>query len=265
MKTIQLTDMSRRYFERLGLPIDHTDYFCDDSVLRRLQYAHVTTIPYENLDILRGIPLPLDFQTQFEKIILHRRGGYCFELNGLFGGLLRDLGFSVTTYLSRMLRGQTGMAMRGHRVLRVTGAGGTFICDVGVGQQAPRYPLAFIDGLIQEQGSETYRIVRDDFFGWVIQDFHEGGWRPFYGFTEEVQHDIDFAMPSYYFEHAPGSIFNKARIVSIKTAEGRKTIDGWAFRHFEPTGVEETMISDRQQMSDVLSQHFNLDLPCESC
>ena len=265
MKAIQLNDQSRLYFKRLGLAVDGTDYFCDEAMLRRLQYAHVTTIPYENLDILRGIPLPLDYQSQYEKMILHRRGGYCFELNGLFGGLLRDLGFPVTTYVSRVLRGASGVTMRGHRILRVSCDDGTFLCDAGFGQQAPRYPLALVDGLIQEQFGETYRIIRDDVFGRVIQDLHEGAWRPLYGFTEEVQFDIDFVMPSYFFEHAAASIFNKARMVSIKTAAGRKTIDDWTFREFGAAGVAEITIGNRQEMSDVLNRHFGIDLPPESC
>lgn len=251
---------AQTYFHRLGLAETPDSAACDRAWLNRLQYAHVTRIPYENLDILSGKDLPMTLDGQFSKIILGRRGGYCFELNGLFAGLLQTVGYRITTYMGRYLRGETAIPMRRHRVIRTECADGTFICDVGVGQQAPRFPLALIPDLVQEQFGETYKITREPFLGWVVNDLYKGQWRRFYSFTEEEQLDIDFVMPSYYCEKSPDSIFNKTLMLSIKTDQGRKTIDGSTFRIFSQTGVHEEAIADPRQLIEILDLHFNIEI-----
>src|SRR6266436_9958960 len=65
--------------------------------LRLLQLAHLRAVPFENLSIHSGEPVVLDDRALFEKIVGRRRGGFCYELNGLFAALLRALGFQVTT------------------------------------------------------------------------------------------------------------------------------------------------------------------------
>ena len=131
MKPIILSEKTRKYLTRLGIDPSRDSLSCNSDLLYRLQYEHVTKIPYENIDILRGHPLPLDYDGQYDKMINHARGGYCFELNGLFGHLLADLGYAVTTFMSRYLRGETQIPMRRHRVIRAVCPDGTFLCDVG--------------------------------------------------------------------------------------------------------------------------------------
>ena len=125
-----------KYFERIGLEYDENAEL-NGEYLRKLQLAHVTAVPYENIDILRGTPLKLDDDSLFDKVVLRRRGGYCFELNGILAWLLRALGFGVTEYMGRFLRGEVGVPMRRHRVLKVEAADGVYMCDVGVGAKAP--------------------------------------------------------------------------------------------------------------------------------
>ena len=263
MKPIVLSEKTRHYLARLGIDPTTERLFCNRDLLIRLQYEHVTRIPYENIDILRGKPLPLDYDGQFDKMVNHARGGYCFELNGLFGHLLADLGYSVTTYMSRYLRGETQIPMRRHRVIQAVCADGAFLCDVGVGQPAPRQPLVFQSDLVQEQFGETYKLIREPFYGWTVMDLHQGSWRRFYSFTEEEQLDLDFVMPSYYCENAPDSIFRAGPMIAIKTSDGRKTIDGNTFRQFSPEGVVEKTLTGPAEMTDVLEKHFGIRLDDE--
>lgn len=264
MQSDLLTDSEiQLYFHRLGLDLPETPV-CDSKLLCRLQYAHVTQIPFENLDILSGIDLPMTREGQFKKVILGRRGGYCFELNGLFACLLESLGYRVTSYLGRYLRDQTGIPMRRHRVIRVECAEGTWLCDVAVGQHAPRLPLRLVPDLVQEQYGESYRFTREPFLGWVLYDQHNGQWRRFYSFTEEEQLDVDYVAPSFYCENAPDSIFNKAPMLSIKTEKGRKTLDGCTFRVFSPAGVHEEVITEPGRLIDILDSQFNLGVADET-
>lgn len=219
------------YFARLGLEMPEHPV-PDSALLRRLHYAHCTHVPYENLDILMGRPLSLEPEALFEKIVTHRRGGLCFELNGCFGTLLRELGYTVTDYAARYLRGETSLPMRRHRVLKVEATDGVWLCDVGIGQRCQREPIALTEGKEQTQFGETYRLEKEPFLGWVLWDLHNGVWNRFYSFTEEPQLNVDFDAPNFYCEKHPASPFNTVEMFALKTATGRITLDGNIYKEF---------------------------------
>lgn len=128
-----------RFFQRIGMDpqtkIENTVDF-----LGRVQNNCVLYIAYENLDILEGKPLVLTPDALYEKIVIRGRGGYCFELNGLLTHMFREMGFSVSERFARFLRGEQDIPMRRHRVTVVHMADGDYLCDIGVGQIAPRLP-----------------------------------------------------------------------------------------------------------------------------
>ena len=233
------------YFKRLGLEMPE-EIKPDSELLNKLHYAHCTTIPYENLDILRGVPLSMEPEALFDKIVTRGRGGYCFELNGLFGWLLRQLGYGVTDYAARYLRGESQLPMRRHRVLRVEATDGVWCCDVGIGEVCPRYPLRLEPGIEQSQFDECYRFDRDQLLGWVLMDRHKGQWRRFYSFTQEPQLDKDFIALSFYCEKHPDSPFIHQEMFSLKTAEGRVTLDGHTYKEFAGDRVTVKELSDRE-------------------
>lgn len=219
------------YFLRLGLKKPET-ITPDSALLKRLHYAHCTCIPYENLDMLRGIPTSLEEEALFRKIVTERRGGLCFELNGCFGNLLRALGYTVTDYAARYLRGESSLPMRRHRVLKVEATDGVWLCDVGIGERCQREPLALVEGLEQTQFGETYRLEKEPFLGWVLWENHKGQWGKFYAFTEEPQLTADFEALNFYCEKHPDSPFNKTEMFALKTKTGRITLDGHTYKTF---------------------------------
>lgn len=219
------------YFDRLGLELPE-ELIPDSRLLRRLHYAHCTHVPYENLDMLRGVPTTLEADALFDKIVTRRRGGLCFELNGSFGELLRALGYKVTDYAARYLRGESSLPMRRHRVLRVEATDGVWLCDVGIGERCQREPIALTEGLEQTQFGETYRLEKEPFLGWVLWDLHKGVWSRFYSFTEEPQLTADFIAPNFYCEKHPDSPFNITEMFALKTADGRITLDGHIYKEF---------------------------------
>ena len=221
-----------KYFKRIGLEMPET-IVPDGELLKKLHFAHCTTVPYENLDIIRGIPLRLDDEGLYQKVVEEGKGGYCFELNGLFAWLLRELGYKVTEYASRYLRGESSIPMRRHRVLRVEAADGVYCADVGIGEVCPRSPLKLVEGLEQPQFDECYRFDKDEFLGWVLMDLYKGQWRQFYSFTEEPQLPQDYVALSCYCEKHPDSPFIHAEMFSLKTATGRITLDGNVYKEFK--------------------------------
>src|SRR3954468_20653067 len=117
------------YFKRLG---DTGDRAPTLATLARLQYAHATAIPFENLDIHLGRPIRIDLESVTEKLVDHQRGGYCFEQNALFAAVLESLGFPVTRLAARVRLGRPGtITARTHMLLAVEADGRRWISDVG--------------------------------------------------------------------------------------------------------------------------------------
>ncbi len=247
-------DQITAYLKRIGLHEVSRNY----EGLKALQYHHFHSVPYENLDILAKKPVSLALPDLYSKVVERGRGGYCFELNGLFAWLLRSLGFQVTEHLGRFLRGESGMPMGRHRVLRVQCEEDCYICDVGVGSVAPLYPIRLTTEE-QRQGNELYRLTRHKLFGNVLEHFHHDEWVKVFSFTEEPAYASDFIAPSFYCEQAGDSIFNKTYMLHIWTKEGRTSFDGTDLKVFTKDGVVVRSLEEKE-ISGVLKEHFGLAL-----
>lgn len=250
----------KAYLERIGI---HEIPEATAASLAMIQKAHLRSVPYENLDILMKKPIELEAEKLYEKIVVNRRGGYCFEVNELLGWLLRGLGYEVRDLFGRFLRGETGIPMRRHHVLMVWAKDDDvpWILDVGVGSGSPNVPMRLVPGEEVQDGTVTYRFARDDFFGWVLEENKAAQWGPVYCFTEERQATIDFVTTSFWCEHAAESIFNKAAMVSLRTEDGRKTIDGDEARIFEGDQVEVRKIGSWEEKQTILKDWFGIVLP----
>ncbi|MEQ8154318.1 MAG: arylamine N-acetyltransferase [Clostridiaceae bacterium] len=228
--------------------------------LRKLQNAHLKSIPYENLDILNNIPLSLEKPDLFHKIIETRRGGYCFELNSLFCCLLKSLNFKVTNFLGRFIIGESSIQMRRHRILKVEAKDGTYLCDVGVRNESPRTALIFAENLLQTDGFSHYKFVKEDFWGWVLWQKEKGKeWTRLYGFTEEPQLDIDYIMPSFYCEKHPDSDMNKFMKISIFTDTGRVSlVDRTLIISDGANGLKQSTLERSEEIIEVLKKYFGI-------
>ncbi|GIO53628.1 arylamine N-acetyltransferase family protein [Paenibacillus cineris] len=247
------------YLDRIGFQ-GKLDNGAD--TLAELQHCHIYSVPYENLDILNGVPLSLDIRDLYDKIVVRRRGGYCFELNALFGWLLGELGFPVTHYFARFWRDEDNLPpKRRHHVLQVEAEGARYLCDVGVGGNVPGRPVLIKEHLEQPQGTECYRLDRDSFFGWQLMERKGEDWRLIYSFAEEPQLPRDYVMASFWCEHAPESIFRQGPMVFIRTSEGRNTVAGDEFRIF--AGKEVRILTPRtpEEKRDAFRQYFGIVLP----
>jgi len=234
--------------------------------LYALQSLHNERVPYENLDIMRGVPLSLEIPAIYDKVVTRGRGGYCFELNGLFAWLLRRVGYGVTEHFARYLRDEPALPMRRHRVLLVEAEGQTFLCDVGIGSCVPTFPLRFEMYLEQPQRSDVYRIVPDETLAYVLEEKRHGNtppaggvWLPLFSFTLEKQFGaMDFLSTSWTCESHPDSFFRKANMVSMRTPTGRKTLDGRTFKIFDGDSVTVTEAANDSEFNLLLKQYFGI-------
>ncbi len=231
--------------------------------LTEMQKQHLFYIPYENLDLLNGVALSLAPDDLFNKIILHRRGGYCFELQGLFCCLLRSLGYEVKQYAGRFMDEPGIIQMRRHRILVVTLADKRYVCDVGVRSESPRMPLQLTENLVQDDGISSYRYEKDPFYGWVLMQKEKGkAWKPLLGFTEEEQIDADYVMPSFYCEQHPDSTFNKFMKISVFTQDSNLSIVGKTFKIYRNARVEQSKeLHTNEEAVKLLKDEFGIHVP----
>ncbi len=232
------------YLDRIGCT--HSDV--SKSSLDALLHGHLCTVPYENLDILNNVPICLDTDALFDKIVRRHRGGYCFEVNRLFGELLRSLGYSVTDLSARYLRGESALPMRRHHVLKVGCPDGEFLCDVGVGEVIPAEAVPYLttESFVDSFGA-NFSFREDEALGHVLTESYKGSRRDVISFTEELWIKSDFETISFWCEHSPASIFNKDIILAIRQMPNtRITLSGNVLHRFCGDTFEEKVLNDAE-------------------
>lgn len=191
-------------------------------VLRALHRAHMLRVPFENLDIGLGRKIICDEETIIFKIVEQRRGGFCYELNGAFAALLRELGFEVTLLSARVARqdGSAGPEFD-HLTLKVD-LDEPWLADVGFGDSFLE-PLRLRVDIEQPQGRRKFRLVEER-STLHMEMADPDDWKPQYSFTLTPRRLGDFAGMCQYHQTSPESSFTQKRICSRATPEGRITL-----------------------------------------
>jgi N-hydroxyarylamine O-acetyltransferase len=219
---------------------------CTNRAFADLHVAHLMCIPFENLSIHSGERIQLDVDWLFDKLVTRRRGGFCYELNGLFAELLRALGHRVDLLAARVLNcdGTLGIPFD-HMCLRVDDV---WLADVGFGDNFV-VPLRLDSREVQYDGRRSFRIREDG--GLFLED--DG--RRVYTFELTPYALADFG-PGCEFHQSPASHFTKGRVVSRVTPQGRITLRQDRLITTDLAGVKtETPVGDWQQL---LAEHFGI-------
>jgi N-hydroxyarylamine O-acetyltransferase len=205
-----------RYLERIGYAGPTTPTV---STLLQLHAAHMMTVPFENLSVRRGEPIALEVGSLFEKIVLRRRGGFCYELNGLFAALLEALGFRVSRLAGRVR--PDGIPFD-HMALRVD-LEEPWLADVGFGDSF-LLPLRLEDREPQEGGcGRRYRLDSVD-GGLLVAREEEQRWERQYLFSLQVWPLSAFEGGCRYHQTSPKSSFTQKTVISRATETGRITL-----------------------------------------
>lgn len=232
------------------------------ATLTKLQDAHLKYIPYENFDCLNGKITSLKRQDMFNKVIMHNRGGICFELNGLYNWLLESLGFDVTSYSARFIDKIETYQLRRHRVMCVALGDKRYLTDVGVNSESPRVPLEITEGLIQSDGISQYKFTRSEFWGWLLWQKERGKiWKRLFGFTEEPQIDKDFITASFWCDAHPDSPFIKSKKLSIFREDCNITIRGNYLKFYLGGRVKyRYKINTGAELKEILWEYFGINV-----
>jgi N-hydroxyarylamine O-acetyltransferase len=191
--------------------------------LREIHRAHMLTVPFENLDIGLGRKIVCDEESFVRKIVERRRGGFCYELNGAFAVLLRELGFKVTLLSARVARDDGSASPEFDHLALIVDLDEPWLADVGFGDSFNE-PLRMTPGIEQSQGRRKFRIVEES--GGLHMEMAEPGeaWKRQYSFTLTPRQFTDFAGMCHYHQTSPESHFTQKRICSKATPEGRITL-----------------------------------------
>jgi N-hydroxyarylamine O-acetyltransferase len=263
---------TQAYLDRIGYrgTLDPTD-----TTLAALQRAHLLAAPFENLDIHLGRPIVLDHAALFDKIVRRRRGGFCYELNGLFATLLRELGFDVTLLAAGVARADGGFGPEfDHLALLVRGAevNGTrslapnsrsslptpWLVDVGFGDSF-RAPLRLVAGEEQPQDGRAYRLARDG-DQWTMWELGDDAWAPQYRFTLQPRAFAEYTGMCQYHQTSPDSSFTRKRVCSLATPSGRITLSDLQLIVTEQGTRTERALAGEDEFRLVLRERFGIEL-----
>jgi len=227
--------------------------------LRALQVAHLLSVPFENLSIHAGEPIVLNEDALYTKIVDQRRGGFCYECNGLFAGLLRALGFDVAMLAAGVARADgTFGPIFDHMALMVT-LNERWLVDVGFGDSFLE-PLLLDTRSDQVQGTRSFRLVDADDHVVLMRRNDGEDWQAQYRFTLQSYTFPDYEEMCRYHQTSPDSHFTKNLVCSRVTPEGRITLSDMRF--ITSSGPQrlrdEQTVATREEYERLLRDEFGI-------
>jgi len=249
------------YFARIGYGGPATPNL---ETLAAVQAAQVAAIPFENLNPLMGLPVNLDPESLQAKLVKSRRGGYCFELNGLFKAALKAMDFQVTGLAGRvrwMAAADAPLGGRSHMLLKVDLAEGPYLADAGFGAHLLDAPLKLQADIEQSTPWARYRLTdAGDALTLYVRMADE--WRSVYLFNLEPQLAADYETYSWFTATHPRSLFVNYLIAERLTETARYNLVNTRIveRGRDGSAVERT-VSSAAELGEVLDAVFNIEPP----
>lgn len=230
--------------------------------LKELHYKHLLRFPFENLDIHNDTPIVTDVKYFYEKIINNNRGGFCYELNGLFNDLLKAEGYktyfvSCNVFISE----ESGFSPDyDHIAIIVNTEDGEYLADVGFGDNFLE-PLKLIFDQPVEQFGILYRLskISDDEI--LFEKSRDGiDYLKEYKFRLIPKELNDFSQRCDHQQTSPESHFRKGRICSIATHDGRISLSDKMLIITKDGVRNEIAVSDKAGFDKLLFEYFKIKL-----
>ncbi len=243
------------YFKRIGYagPVRP-----DLETLAAVMRAHLFAIPFENLDVQLGREIKIDPERIFEKLVERRRGGWCYEQNGLLGWALREIGFDVTRLAGGVMREQRGDEALGNHLCLLVKLDRPYLVDVGFGGSLLA-PIPF------EEGAHDHAPFRNRLFKtsdgyWRFEENGDGA--PFgYDVAAAAADEALLANTCAFLQTHPSSPFVQNLVVQKRERDRHVTLRGRVLKDFGPEGAGKRLIRAPAELVDALASRFGLDLP----
>ena len=245
------------YIDRLGYtgPLK-----VDEATLIGLHDHHVRTVPFEDLDIHIGQPLSLDYRCLYEKVVINRRGGFCYELNSLFYILLKNIGFDCHMVSARIYEEEDELSAPFDHMSLLVYLDSTWLIDVGYGNLFVK-PIKLFENTVVQGHSKYFKINRLDDNLYLLRESLDGiHFSNRYQFDTTPRHISEFEEQCILKQTSPDSYFVKNLICTLPINNGRKTImnDTYSFR--KGNSKTEKQIKSNKQLHRVLKEEFDIHL-----
>ncbi|KON88623.1 arylamine N-acetyltransferase [Sporosarcina globispora] len=245
---------AQKYLKRIDISAVQN---LDLEYLTILQNSHMHKIPFENLDVTRKIPIGLNADAFFEKILVKGRGGFCYELNGLFQNLLSDLGYHSHLISCTVKKPDGWVREDSHAAILVTLNEINYLVDVGFGDSV-RQPLP-LTGEKKTDVSGTYRIKKFSMGVYDLQRLDGREWKILYRFSDNPKKLDDFHDACLFNQTSPDSHFTHGDLATIATKNGRITLSGMTGTRSE-NGEKEKFELNEEEKREFLREQFNIEL-----
>ncbi len=250
-----------RYAERIGFS---GEFKPDFATLAAIQYGQTTNIPFENLEILRGLSVNIDLASLEDKLVNQGRGGYCFEQNSLLLGVLLQIGFQARPHAGRVRidRPRSELPPRTHLFVMVDLDDKTWIVDSGVGSMSLSSPILFELNIVQETIHEPRRITLEN--GVYFHETLVGDeWKDTYEFTGEQMPMIDREVSNWWTSTSPNAKFSQNMMSSLARPNGERfgLLNGTFIHRRDTEVLRKIEILSNEQLFEILRAEFGLEFP----
>nr|WP_294851708.1 arylamine N-acetyltransferase [uncultured Sphingomonas sp.] len=245
----------RLYLDRIAVPYpDRPDLRNLTAVMR----GHSEAFPFENIDVQLGRPVSMDIAAIFEKLVIGRRGGWCYEQNGLLGTALHAMGYDVARRTAGVMRAARGDVMMGNHLTLVVECNGRWLVDVGFGgSQAEPIPLA--SGFWRHPPYEISLAKTDDHW-WRFEE--RFGDSPFsFDFRDEPADEERLATKCEWQQRDAESPFVMNLVTQQRRGAAHATLRGRVYSERHGTTEEKRLIGTAGELVTLLRDQFGLDVP----
>ncbi len=247
------------YLDRIGLD---TPPGADLDGLRAVQWAQLSSVPFENLDIPMGRGIDVTPAAVFDKIVTHRRGGYCFENNLLLNEGLAALGFETRPLLGRVMLDNPAVLGRTHMLVRAQVGGEAYMVDCGFGAGTPRGPIPLVDGGAASHDGVTWTVSPDDEFGWRMTTSYESSGESVvsYVFDESTVYPADIELGNHYTSTCPTSKFVRNVFAVRRRENGTVVVNNRTVAERVGPDATPREIADRSAFESAIRDEVGLDV-----
>lgn len=251
------TDICNEYLQDLELARPQE---LDFELVRQIQRKHVTRHTFNNLSVLLQQDMPLESEYLFNKIVAQGRGGYCFEHNKLVFEVLAEIGFDVTILLARVVYNRDADVPRTHRITLLSFEGEKYIVDAGFGHYSARFPIKLEPGLVQDQGDNCYRIIKDERGEYGFQIIKDGEFFTLYSFDLARYNESDCQMSHFFSHKYPEAGFVNNLVVCQKYDDYTLSLRNGELHKMTQGVTEIETITSIDVFFDTMNRVFGLDV-----
>ena len=230
----------------------------DLKTLNAIHRHHLLAVPYEDLDVQLKRPLTTDVSAAYDKIVNQGRGGWCYEMNGVLGWALSEIGFDIQRVCGGVNRNERGDAVVGSHLVLLTELDQTYVIDTGFGD-AFLEPVALKEGKFSERGFDFSLEHLPDGY-WRLHN-HQFGGAPNFDFKTVPADEAQLESVCQGLQTSEHSPFVMALIAQLFVEDGYEIQVGRAARTITAQGVETKILDSADELQDRLKSVFGLDVP----